>query len=146
MSGAPRTINGKLIHALARRDSGEFDFWYLRMRQNAEAQEALFEMYYGVFGELAVLRFPPGVDIRNIVKFLVVPRVSVFPALCLPVLEAEALIRSALGERGLVDGIPGELAIEIWMQLITYLCEDLELSDAQLCDVIGRAEARVASM
>lgn len=146
MTRVPRTINGKLILALARRDSADFDRWYLRMRKDSDAQEALFEMYYGVFGELAVLRFPPGCDMRSVAKFLVAPRVPVFPALQLPVLESEALVRSALGERGLVEGIPGDLAIEIWMRLITYLYEDLGISDDRLCELIGRVESRVASM
>lgn len=146
MTKTPRTVNGKLILALSRRDSGDFDRWYLMMREDDEAQETLFEMYCGVLEELAKLRFPPGCDVRNVVKFLTVSRVPVFPALYLPILESEAIVRSALGEQGLVEGIPGKLAVEILMQLITYLYEDLGISEGRLRELIGRIEDRVASI
>jgi hypothetical protein len=63
-----------------------------------------------------------------------------WPEAQLPLLEAEALIRSALGERGLVTGIPGVLVASIRMQVFVYVVEDLGLRSHEVDELISLAE------
>ncbi|WP_345636783.1 hypothetical protein [Rugosimonospora acidiphila] len=134
-----------MLRALAKRDDEGFKYWRIRMNDDEEAKRTLYAMYYEAFREAADRRFPVGGDVRDIARFLAQPRVPLSPEMKLPVVESEALIRSALGERGLVKGIPKRMVSEIRMQLFVYLVEDLDLPDEKLDTLLEAAEGWVYS-
>jgi hypothetical protein len=129
-----------MLAGLARRDQGEFFKWRAILHENEEEGKRLNPLLFEVFRELVVRRFANEPDLRAIFRFLQVPRLLVVPDKRLPVLEAEALIRAALGERGLVGGIGIALASEIRLQLLVYLVEDLMLSQGEIDGLIVDAE------
>jgi hypothetical protein len=145
MVSGPRTVNGKMLGALARRDDAGFTHWRAEMNQNEMEQGRLYAMCYGAFREAVELRFPVDYDPRDVTRFLSQPYVPLWEGARLPFLEADALIRSALGETGLVGGIPSDLVGEIRMQLFVYLVEDLSLTAEAVNALLERAEAWVAS-
>jgi hypothetical protein len=140
----PQTINGKMLRALAKRDDQGFKHWRAEVNRSEEDKRNLYAMYYEAFREAAERRFRTDAELQGLIQFLAQPRVPLSRELDLPLSEAEALIRSALGETGLVDGIPGRTVVEVRMQLFVYLVEDLDLSDTELDELLATAEDWVA--
>jgi hypothetical protein len=132
-----------MLRGLARRDQGEFMRWRATLSKNATEARLLSPTLYQAFREVVERRFDADVDVREITHFLLTPRVGVAPEWRLPLLESEALIRSALGERGLVEGIDGVLVHEVRMQLFVHIVEDLAMSTSELDEVLTAAEQYV---
>ena len=128
------------MRALAGRDQEDFFTWRAEVNKDAEQKRLLEPLLFEVFRELVVRRFANEPDLRAVVRFLREPRVPVFPDRRYPFLEAEALIRSALGERGLVEGISGLGAAETRYHLLVYLAEDLSLDRSDVDDLVADAE------
>lgn len=139
-AAGPTTINGHMLRALARRDDTAFKHWRARMNDDAHAQQTLYEMIFYAFREAVERRFTADTDVREITAFLAQPRPRLTPELTLAPLEAEALIRSALGETGLVQSIGTQQVVTLRMQLFVYLVEDLALSDEDLDRLLIDAE------
>lgn len=59
-------------------------------------------------------------------------------------LKAEALIRFALGERGLINGIDRKMASRLLVQRFSLLVENLELNEDQLDDLLVAVERGTA--
>jgi hypothetical protein len=140
----PTTIVGHMLKAIARRDNEVFVRWRAELNKNKAAQRILYPVLYETFRAAVEQRFAEGEDVRNITRFLNQPRLLLWPEAGFPIIEAEALIRSALGEQGLVDGISTENVVRIRYQLLTYLVEDLRLTDTELDTLIVDSERWVA--
>jgi hypothetical protein len=110
------------------------------MNESENEKERYKTTLYGVFRNLVWRRFGGAADLRVIVQFLAAQRRPVFPDKRFPFLEAEALIRSALGERGLVEGISVYSVTETRLQLLVYLAEDLGLDRPGIDDLIADVE------
>ena len=141
--GVPATPAGRMLRALAGRDQEDFFRWRAEVNKDAGQKHMLDSLLFEVFRELVVRRFADEPDLRAVVRFLREPRVPVFPDRRYPFLEAEALIRSALGERGLVDGISALRAAETRYHILVYLAEDLMLDHDELDDVVADAEGEL---
>jgi hypothetical protein len=143
-SDSPRTPSGRLLAALARRDQDDFVYWRTALNADKAAAADMRPTLFEAFREVVERRFGTSNDLREILQFLQAPRVPLWPEAELPTLKAEALIRSALGERGLIAGIAGTEIASIRMQLFVYLCEDLRLTPYEVNQVVALAEQYVS--
>ncbi|SCF38212.1 hypothetical protein [Micromonospora mirobrigensis] len=145
MSQEPMTAVGKALRAVARRDNADFEYWRKQMHRDEQEKMQLYPLLYEVFRGAAELRFAIEGNAGQIRPFVERARPLLWPAQGFPVGKAEALIRSALGESGLVSGFSTEEVVTIRMQTLTYLVEDLDLSDHDLDTLIAQAEQWVAT-
>lgn len=132
-----------MLRAVARRNNPEFEHYREHMNQDEEEKERLFPLLYEVFRSAVELRFPEEGALEQIRAFLNQPRLLFWPDKGYSTTKAEALIRSALGERGLVSGITTGDAVVLRMQTFAYLVEDMRLSDQDLDLLISRSEQSV---
>jgi hypothetical protein len=136
----PQTPTGFMLAALARRDQDEFVRWRAVLNTDRAAAAEIRPILYEAFREVVERRFSDVIDRREILRFLQFPRTPLWPEAQLPLLETEALIRSALGERGLVGGIPGALVASIRIQIFVHVIDDLGLAWHAVEDLICLAE------
>lgn len=139
----PVTAVGASLRAIALRDDAAFKHWRVEVNKSDAEKILLSPLLIEVFRVAVLRRFPAGVDIRSITAFLRIPKAPVVPGASLPLIEAEALIREARGERGLADDIATAVATVMRLQLFTLLTEDLALSTSALDDLIAEAERTV---
>jgi hypothetical protein len=143
-SDLPRTTSGRLLAALAQRIQDDFVYWRTALNADKVAAGDLRPTLFEAFREVVERRFATSDDLREIARFLETPRVPLWPEAELPILKAEALIRSALGERGLIAGISGTEIASIRMQLFVHLCEDLRLTSSEIIEIVALAEQYVS--
>jgi hypothetical protein len=143
-SESPRTPSGCLLAALAQRNQDDFVYWRTALNADKAAAADIRPTLFEAFREVVERRFGTSDDLREIIRFLETPRIPLWPEAELPILKAETLIRSALGERGLIAGIPGTEIASIRMQLFVYLCEDLQLIPYEINEIIAVAEQYVS--
>jgi hypothetical protein len=124
-----------MLKAIARRDNEVFVRWRAELNKNKAAQRILYPVLYETFRAAVEQRFAEGEDVRNITRFLNQPRLLLWPEAGFPIIEAE---------QGLVDGISTENVVRIRYQLLTYLVEDLRLTDTELDTLIVDSERWVA--
>jgi hypothetical protein len=134
-----------MLRAVARRDNPAFEYWRARVKLAEDERERLYPLLYEVFRAAVELRFAGDEAPERIRAFLRQPRLLLWPDQGFAVDRAEALIRSALGEPGLVSGFTTEDVVVIRMQTLTYLVEDMALDEPQLDALIGRSERWVAA-
>ena len=143
MNERPSTLCGKMLAALARRDERDFAYW----REQVDASDAdrsdLWPTLYEVFQQ-AVRRRLTSNGQHGIREFLSRSRVPLWSGATLPAHEADLLIRSALGERGLVSGIDNKVITLVRMQLYVYAIDDLGLNSDAVDSLIATAERYVA--
>jgi hypothetical protein len=132
-----------MIAALARRDEKNFVYWRDRVEASETDRADLWATTFEVFREAVERRFPTK-DRDDIVEFLSRERAMLWDGAELPSREAEAIIRSGLGERGLVSGIDKKLITLIRVQVFLYAIEDLRMSSSDVDSIICLAERYVA--
>jgi len=144
VSSAPATAVGLMLRAAARRDNPGFEHYREHMNQEPQEQERLYPLLFEVFRVVVEWRFAEGGTVEQIRAFLRQPRLLFWPDQGFATDDAEALIRSVLGERGLVDGISTGDVVTLRLQTFAYLVEDLGLSDQELDALIAGCEELVA--
>lgn len=127
-----------MLRSIARRDNAGFQYWRLAMNASYDARRMLMPILYEVF-RLAVVRIFEGSDIKEIADFVYSPRPEITPGIPFQPAQAEALIRSALGETGLVGGISTQDVTVARAQVFAYLVEDMSLSESELDQLIADA-------
>lgn len=132
-----------MLLALALRDETEFFRQRTIINSDKSAAERLRPTLYNSFRKLVSSRFGNGEDRREVIDFLAQPRAPLWPGATLPLLESEAMIREALGEQGLTDGIPGSVTAPIRLQLLVYLMDDLKMSPSEKRELISDVEQLV---
>ncbi|WP_147437342.1 hypothetical protein [Micromonospora musae] len=130
---------------MARRDNGAFEHYRTHVNQDPGEREQLYPLLFEVFRFAVHLRFADDAAIEHIREFLNRPRLLLWPDRGFSKAKAEALVRSALGECGLVAGIATGDVVVIRMQVFTYLVEDMQLGDPELDALIAQAEQWVAA-
>jgi hypothetical protein len=134
-----------MLRAVARRDKTAFEHYREHMNQDEQEKTRLYPLLYEVFRSAVELKFADDGSAERVRAFLGRPRLALWPDKGFSTAKAEALIRSALGERGLVSGIATGEVVTIRMQALTYLVEDMQLSDQDLDVLISRSEESVAA-
>lgn len=143
MAERPKTMCGKVFAALARRDEQEFVYWRDRVDASESDRADLWATTYQVFRIAVETRFR-GSDRTGIVEFLGRRHAPLWVGAELSLREAEALVRSALGERGLVSGIDKKAAVLARMQVFMLVVEDLKLDSTAVDSLVVHAERVVA--
>jgi hypothetical protein len=140
----PATAVGKMLSGLILRDQEEFIRWRAAVNRDDEQKERFRFTLFQVFRELVARRFSTEPDLRAVARFLRVPRLPISVDKQFPFLKAEALVRAALGERGLIQGVSIMEAADIRLQLVVYLAEDLGLNQNEVNDLVAGAERSTA--
>jgi hypothetical protein len=133
-----------MLRAVARRNNPEFEHYREHMNQDESEKKRLYPLLYEVFRSVVDLRFEGEQTVEQVRAFLGRPRQLLWPDKGFSTANAEALIRSVLGERGLVSGIATGDVVTTRMQTITYLVEDMQLSEQDLNALISESEELVA--
>lgn len=143
----PDTSNGKFLRAIAVRDQASFDHWRSVIQEDGE-DGLLGDLLRDSVEELAQRRFAKDCDVAEITRFIIenpFPFIDKDQFSSTVILDAEALIRAALGEPGLPEGIDRRAALNIHYQLLGLLVQDLGLTDSEVDDLISAMEQRVNS-
>ncbi|MEU6204145.1 hypothetical protein ABZ814_11215 [Micromonospora musae] len=139
------TAVGLMLRAVARRDNGAFEHYRTHVNHDPGEKELLYPLLFEAFRFAVHLRFADDAGIEQIQEFLNRPRLLLWPDKGFSKAEAEALMRSALGETGLVAGIATGDVVLLRLQVFTYLVEDMQLSDPELDALIAQSEQWVAA-
>lgn len=97
-----------------------------------------------VFGLAVHRRFTATSDASEIVRFVADFRNELDDPNEVPPTEAETLIRAALGDGGLAESIPLDVAIPAQIALAVKILQDENLSDLHLEKFLNEAEALAA--
>jgi len=134
----PQTVPGKMLRAIARRDFVEFRHW--RSVMHRVGNDGLGPILTSAFRSVVVRRFPPGTDRRDIIRFAMQPRQPLSSTVNLNPLEAEAYIRTILGEPDLIGDLSGRRLSDLAMQYFVFIVEDMGLGDEELDSILAKAE------
>jgi len=104
------------------------------------------DLLYEVFRSAVVIRFANLEQGKQIDAFVERNRLLLWPEQGFPQDKARRLIRSALGERGLVGDISTEEATIIRMQSIAYLVDDMSMTADQVDWLISEAEHWISDL
>ncbi len=94
-----------------------------------------------VFGLAVHRRFEAPADRRAIISFVAATRTELSDRDDIPPAEAEALIRSALGESGAAEGISPDIAAPTQIILAVRMLRDERLTEAALDKHLAEADA-----
>jgi hypothetical protein len=143
----PVTVAGKALRGLILRNPEEIIRWRAELnrdlREGAAEAKLFGTILFRTFRQLLRIRFGDHPHVRTMTDFLRLPRFRERFPVKPPFLEAEALMRSALGERGLIDGISAKVVTEIRLQLLMYLAEDMGMSADQVDELLVSVENTV---
>lgn len=142
----PASVVSEMIRAVARRDDQSFKNWRKKFNQDRASQEVMPDLLYEVFRSAVVIRFANLEQGKQIDAFVERNRLLLWPEQGFPQDKARRLIRSALGERGLVGDISTEEATIIRMQSIAYLVDDMSMTADQVDWLISEAEHWISDL
>jgi len=94
-----------------------------------------------VFGLAVHRKFGSESDVRAITEFVADTRADIDEGEDIRPLEAEALIRAALGETELAEGIPPDVAVPTQVVLAIKILRDEHLSGKDVNELLGEAES-----
>jgi hypothetical protein len=140
----PMSAASEIIRAVARRDNQSFMSWREKLNRDSASQEIMPDLLYEVFRSAVVLRFANLEQGKQIDAFVERDRLPLWPELGFPKDKARRLLRSALGERGLVGDISTEEVTVIRLQSIAYLAEDMSMTSDQVDWLVSEAERWIA--
>jgi hypothetical protein len=141
----PTTAGGLCLRAAARRNNPEFFHYRDHINEDEAEKKRLPSLIKEVFRSAVVLKFGDASAVEQIRAFLGQPRLLLWPDTGFPISKAESLIRSALGETGLVSGITTGEAVTIRVQTFAYLVEDMKMDEKNLDLLIAQAEQSVGA-
>lgn len=128
-----------LFRAAVREDSETVD------RLSAEMGEGNWPSAAGriaaVFGLAVHRRFQAGGDIREVAAFVRDARAELDEGDDIPPMEAEALVRAALGESELAKNIEPDVAVPVQIVLAVKMLRDGNLSTDEVDKVLAEAAA-----
>lgn len=127
-----------LFRAAVRDDEAEVD--RLSRRLGARGWTLAAGQIAAVFGLAVRRRFSPEGDPRSVPTFVEQARAEVGGDAIRP-MEAEALVRAALGEPGLADHIPREIAIPTEIVLAVKILREEHLSPQDMDGFLAEADA-----
>ena len=108
-----------------------------------EVDESARRVWEIAFGLAVRRRFEPGTALAEISR-TVASAVHEHAAAGLPILDAEMLVRKALGENVPVGDIGGDVLIAVHLLLFASLTDELALGDAELDALVAEAEENAA--
>jgi hypothetical protein len=108
-----------------------------------EVDDSARRLWEIAFGLVVRRRFEPDTALAEISR-TVATAVHEHAAAGMPILEAEMLVRSALGEIVPVGDIDGGVLIAVHLLLFASLADELALGDAELDQIIAEAEEKNA--
>jgi hypothetical protein len=138
------TTAGRLIRAIMLRDNDSFKLWRADMNLDEQAQAPLFDLIFEVFQTLVLIRFQALTEGDQIAEFVYRERLLLWPRRGFDQDKAVRLVRSALGERGRVIDVSTKEVVILRLQLITYLAEEMSLTEEQIVHLISDGERAVA--
>jgi hypothetical protein len=94
-----------------------------------------------VFGLAVQRKFGPDSDVRAIVAFVAEARAELAEGDDIPPLEAEALVRAALGESELAENISQDVAVPAQIVLAVKILRDEHLSGKEVDQLLAEADA-----
>ncbi|MGF1425066.1 hypothetical protein [Kitasatospora sp. LaBMicrA B282] len=134
---------GRWLLAVLLKQPEQVEWYEARLKtlttEEGEAQTVISDL---VFAELMARRFTADQPVQDISDFVAAARDRLNHPEYLPRLEAEALIRHALGEETVsLAGIARDDVLGIFAGLLVAVIRDEGLSPAALAQVVARAEA-----
>jgi hypothetical protein len=110
-----------------------------------EVDESARRVWEIAFGLAVRRRFEAGTALAEISR-TVATAVHDHAAAAMPMLDAEMLVRAALGEIVPVGDIDGGVLIAVHLLLFASLADELALGDAELDQIIAEAEEKAAAL
>jgi hypothetical protein len=139
-SGEIRTEAGRYLRATARDDTPA------RFGSPAgEVDDAARAVWKTAFGLAVARRFDPDSPLAEISRSVAVA-VHDHSVAALPLLDAEMLVRDALGETVPTDGIDPGVLIAVHLLVFASLADELALGDGELDGLISEAEEKAAGL
>jgi hypothetical protein len=127
-------LAAELYHTLRR------DFTAARTQGWAREPEALqIAVMRSLLAAMVIRRLGAEPPLSEITAFLATPRVPIHRQ-PMSVIDAEAVLRDALGEAEIKRGMEREAEVHALYHVLVYLADDLKLPVADLADTITRAE------
>lgn len=124
------TAAGRYLRAVARDEAAP---------RRTVADDDARRLWENAFGLMARRRFAPDAPLA-VISRTVAAAVHDHPALCLPMLDAEMLLRTALGEDVPVDEIDEDVMVAVHVLLFRTIADELALGEEELVGVIVQAE------
>jgi hypothetical protein len=133
-----KTEFSDLIRAMARRDWGTADQIVAGLEKSG--WDSGPQMLGAAFAIAVNERFPDGASAQEVADLVAATRAQFKDGHTFPGLQMEGIIRAALGEAELVDGIDAETMLEVQLLMIGKLLRDLDLDERQLEEFIAEVE------
>jgi hypothetical protein len=128
------TEAGRYLRAVARDEA---------LPRRSVADDDARRLWEIAFGLVARRRFEADAPLAEITR-TVAAAVHENLALCLPMLDAEMLLRAALGEDVPVDEIDPDVVVAVYVLLFREIADELALGEDELNGVIVQAEKAAA--
>jgi hypothetical protein len=112
---------------------------------DGEVDESARRVWEIAFGLAVRRRFEPDTALAEISR-TVATAVHEHAAAALPILDAEMLVRAALGEVVPVGDIDGSVLLGVHLLLFASLADELALGDAELDQLIAEAEEKAEAL
>jgi hypothetical protein len=139
-SGEIKTEAGRYLRATARDDTpSRFG------TPAAEVDDAARAVWKIAFGLAVTRRFEPGSALAEISRS-VAGAVHEHSVAALPMLDAEMLVRDALGETVPLEDIDPGVLIAVHLLVFASLIDELALGDGELDGLIAQAEEKAAGL
>ncbi|MFV2019541.1 hypothetical protein [Micromonospora sp. LOL_023] len=135
--GIPTEL-GDLLRAMARRDWGTID--QLTEALDSTNWQGAIPVIGAAFAIAVDQNFGPEPDLNKISSFVANLRNQYQRGKELPALQLEGLIRAALGEAELLDGIPTDVAFSAQIVILGTLLQDAQWTEAELEEFIREVE------
>ncbi|MFI5889231.1 hypothetical protein ACIA5D_03835 [Actinoplanes sp. NPDC051513] len=110
-----------------------------------EVDDSARRVWEIAFGLVVRRRFEPGAALAEISR-TVATAVHDHAAAAMPMLDAEMLVRAALGEAVPVGDLDGGVLIAVHLLLFASLADELALGEAELDQLIAEAEEKAAAL
>jgi hypothetical protein len=137
---------GQMIRAVARRDNDAFVYWRGEVLKDDSAQASIYPVLWEVFRLAVILRFESLKHVNQVGPFVRRSRLLMWPRQGFSEDKAIQLIRVALRDDGLAKKrISTRDVIATRLQLVTYLVEDMNMTDEQLDWLVAEGEQRFAN-
>jgi hypothetical protein len=134
-----KTLAGELLRAVAVRDAPTMtELTKLLDGDDWTDAEPVFAAGFEI---VVSQRFSPDQDVREISAWVRHAVAATNAQNVSPVLETEAVIRKALGERVAVSDIPASMVNTIRLMVVAVLVRELEWSNSDIDAFVDRAEA-----
>lgn len=136
-------INASMLIALMSRRLDEYSYWHEEIKEDKYSRRTYYRTISLVVQKLALKRFGESPEIGDITHFLTSPTHRPIDDLPRSYIDAEAILRSALGEPELEVGISIASATVLKLRLCVFLADDIHLTDSEMAQMMQSVKLEI---